>query len=127
MSNYTGVGISDPAFDNITINKVYKRSATTALTATAGGGQANALPLPSIMNEIGTVATAADSVLLPKAYAGMSIIVKNNAAANSLNVFPFVGDQVNALSANAAYALAVTKLAEFVCFTDGFWDTNLTA
>lgn len=127
MPNYQGVATSHPIVDKITINQVFSRSATTGLTAFAGGGQAGATPLPSIMNEVNTVATAADSVILPKALTGMSVIVKNNAAANSLNIFPFVGDAINALSTNAAYALAVTKTVEFICFTDGFWDTNLSA
>lgn len=127
MVAYKGVLTSHPEVDKITINQVFNRSSTSGLTATSGGTQGPALPLPSIMNEITTVAAANDSVLLPKAAAGMSVIVKNSAASNSMNVFPYVGDAINVLSVNAAYALAVTKTVEFICFTDGFWDTNLTA
>jgi hypothetical protein len=102
-------------------------SATNAITAYAGGGQTNAVALTSTFNRVTTVGTAADSVKLPAAKAGMSIVVFNKAASNSLNVFPASGDSINALSADAAYALAVTKGAMFVCCLDGKWDTILTA
>lgn len=102
-------------------------SAQNAITAYAGGGQANGVLLTRSFSRITTVATAADSVKLPPAKAGAQMIVFNKAAANSLNVFPNTGDAINALSANAAYALAATKGAMFVCCVDGTWDTILTA
>src|SRR5579884_2683582 len=71
------------------------------LTAHAGGGQANALTLTAVFNRVTTVGTAGDSVKLP-ATSGlqtgqcMEITVTNAAAANSMNVFPATGDQINA-------------------------------
>jgi hypothetical protein len=38
-----------------------------------------------------------------------------------------VGDAINALSANAAFAMAANKAAEFVCAVDGTWNSILTA
>jgi len=102
-------------------------SVTNAITAAAGGGQANAVALVSTYNRVTTVASAADSVKLPAAVAGSRVVVFNKAASNSLNVFPSTGDIVNALSANAAYALAATKGVEFICMVNGTWDTILTA
>lgn len=102
-------------------------SVSNALTAYAGGGQANALALTASFNRITTVATAADSVKLPTAVAGAQVTVFNKAAANSANVFPATGDAINALSANTAYALAATKGAIFTCVVTGTWDTILTA
>lgn len=86
-------------------------SATTAITAHAGGGQASAVALTSIVNTISTVATSGDSVKLPQG-AGQVVVVANQGA-NSTNVFPFSGDSINALSANAAYALAAGHTAVF--------------
>jgi hypothetical protein len=97
------------------------------ITAYAGGGQANAVQLVGTFNRVGIVGTANDSVKLPVAKEGSWLVVFNKAAANSLNIFPSTGDKVNALSVNAAYALAVTKGALFVCVTEGTWDTILTA
>lgn len=97
------------------------------LTAHAGGGQASATALTAQMNRVTTVATAADSVGLPASFAGASITVTNAAAANSMNVFPAAGEAINALAANAAFALAAGKTAEFVCYTPGQWHTILSA
>ena len=102
-------------------------SSTNAITAYAGGGQTNAVALTASFNRVTTVATAADSVKLPTAVAGAQVFVFNKAATNSMNVFPSTGDAINALSANTAYALAVTKGAIFTCVVTGTWDTILTA
>jgi hypothetical protein len=102
-------------------------SATNAITANAGGGQANAVLLTATINRVTVVATAADSVKLPAAKAGSWLMVFNKDSTDSMNVFPSTGDNINALSANAAYALAATKGAVFACAVDGTWDTILTA
>jgi hypothetical protein len=97
------------------------------LTAHAGGGQAGATPLTGDVNRVTTVATAADSVLLPAAKAGLKLTVINAAAANSMNVFPAAGDAINAAAANAAQALAAGKADLFVCAVDGVWNTIASA
>ena len=102
-------------------------SAQGAIVAFAGGGQANGFALTRSSNRVATVATAGDSVRLPLAVPGGQITVFNKAASNSLNVFPATGDAINALAANAAYALAVTKGVTFFCVTTGIWDTIFTA
>lgn len=102
-------------------------SAADALTAHAGGGQGSALALTSVINRITTVASAGDSVKLPVATPGLEITVINAAAVNSMNVFPNTGDAINALGANAAFALAATKVATFFCTVAGQWHSQLTA
>ncbi len=126
MPRYLGVMSGHPEVDKITVAQYIYRSCLNAITAFAGGGQTNATALPAAVNRVTTVATSADSVMLPTAKAGLQIFVKNTSA-NSLNVFPASGDAINALSANAAYALATVKAAYFVCAVDGTWDTILTA
>jgi hypothetical protein len=114
----------DPPIKQILLDQ---RSVSNALTAFAGGGQTGSLLLTSSINRVTTVGTAADSVLLPPARAGVRVVVINAAAANSMNVFPSTGDAINALSANAAFAMAANKAAEFVCAVDGTWNSILTA
>lgn len=98
------------------------------LVALAGGGQAGAIPLQErAINQVGTVATANDSVLLPPARAGAFLVVINAAAANSMNVFPRAGESTNALAANAAFAMAANKTALFFAPKDGRWHAILTA
>lgn len=102
-------------------------SALSGITARAGGGQALATLLTRTINRITTVASANDSVKLPPAKAGMIVYVINAAAANSMNCFPATGGVINALSPDAAFAIAANKAVIFVCAVDGTWNTNLTA
>ena len=103
------------------------KTATAGITAHAGGGQANAVPLTSAMNRVSTVASAGDSVLLPASAVGLQITATNAAALNSMNVFPATGDAINALGANAAFAVAAGKTAIFSCSLAGQWDSVLSA
>lgn len=94
-----------------------------AITAFAGGGQASAVQLKYRNSRVTTVGTAADSVKLPKAVAGMSMIVTNAAAANSMNCYPSSGEVINALAADAAFAMAANTSAQFTCMVNGTWNT----
>lgn len=105
------------------------QNVSPALTAHAGGGQAAGLLLTRTYNRFNTVATAGDSALLP-ATAGIglqayNLIVHNNGA-NSMNIFPASGEAINALGANAAYALAAGKTAVFFG-TGSLWSASLSA
>lgn len=126
--NVTGV-------DNSGANQVVaigfpRFSLTDAITAAAGGGQANAVTLTSAVNRVTVVATANDSVKLPPCRTGpvsavgggqpsntlgQMMYVINSDSADSMNVFPSTGGSINALSANAAYAVAANKTVGFVC------------
>jgi hypothetical protein len=99
------------------------------LTATAGGGQATAAPLSSGVHRFSTVATAADSCRLPPAASGAVGVEVNviNAGAASLNVFPAPGDTINALAANAAFALPAGKTCKFLSTGAGRWYSLLSA
>ena len=102
-------------------------SVTNAITAYAGGGQTNATVLTSAINRVTTVASAADSVKLPAATVGARVDVINATATNSMNVFPQTGEIINALSANASFAVAANKAATFICAVTGTWNSILTA
>lgn len=102
-------------------------SAADGLVAHAGGGQGAALPITTQMARFITVATAADSAILPVSVPGMSYTVSNAAAANSMNVFPATGEQINIIAVNGAFAVASQKTVEFVCMKAGQWHTLLSA
>lgn len=128
--NITGV-------DNVDVNRVAgigfpRYSTTDTITAAAGGGQANAVLLNSAVNRVTVVATAADSVRLPLCQTGpqnavggnpgqpamtigQMMFVINADAADSMNVFPSTGGSINALAANAAYAVAANRTVGFIC------------
>jgi hypothetical protein len=101
-------------------------TAVDALTAHAGGGQGSATLCPAVINRFTTVATAGDSGLLPSAKAGMQVTV-TNAGAASMNVFPASGEQINNAAANAAFALAAGKTANFTSAANGAWHAVLSA
>lgn len=98
-------------------------SYSSGVTAVAGGGQSAASNITATITRVTTVATAGDSLTLPKAAPGLRYKVINKAAANSMNVFPLAGDAINALAVNAAFALAATKSVEFISVGAGIWDT----
>jgi hypothetical protein len=102
-------------------------SAVSGLTAFAGGGQGSAVLLARTINRVTTVGTAADSVKLPPAKAGMTVIVINAAAANAMNLFPATGEVINALAANTAISVVANKTMMCVCAVAGVWNTLLTA
>lgn len=101
--------------------------AVSGVTAATASNQAGGYPITKAITRVTTAASAGDSLLLPAAKAGDTRIVFNKAAANSIDIFPNVGDNINALSDDAAYALAATKGVMFVCAVNGTWDTLLTA
>ena len=113
------------------IGNLPTQNVSAGLTAHAGGGQASGLLLNHTYSRFNTVATAGDSALLPPVSTGnignaaINLIVHNNSA-TSMNIFPAVGEAINALGANAAYALAGGKTATLTG-TGGLWSAVLSA
>lgn len=120
MANYPGTITDEPSFKRIFMGGPFHASASTGIVAFAGGGQANATLLNGDINVVNTVATAADSTVLPNAVAGREITV-TNASANSMAVFPAVGDNINALGANTSLAVAAGKTSTLLCALKGQW------
>lgn len=118
------IGIQNP---NGSVSYFPAGNATNAITASVSSDQAGAVQLDYRISRVTTVGTAGDSVKLPKALKGMSMTVINAAAANSMDVFPASGEVINALSADAAIAIAANKAMNFTCAVNGTWNTNLTA
>jgi hypothetical protein len=105
------------------LNLTNFRSVDTGIVAHAGGTSVPATQLKKLVNRIDTVASAGDSVSLPPAKHGLVVKVTNNTA-TSCNVFPYAGDAINALAADAAYALAGNKTVEFICELGGSDEMN---
>lgn len=116
----------DPSDAPRALSDLY-RDAANALTAKAGGGQSGATLCSADYNRFTTVASAADSALLPAAIAGREVVVINAAATNAMNIFPATGENINALSANTAISLAADKTMRFFCAVNGTWNSMLGA
>lgn len=93
-----------------------QQSATDAITARASGGQTNATALTATFNNVTVVATAADSVKLPLAVAGLWVAVRNSAA-NSLQVFGDGTDTINAVATATGVAVPTLTSTLFFCVT----------
>lgn len=102
-------------------------SHVNALTAHAGGGQASALSLTKTINRVTTVASSGDSVKLPAALAGQSVVVINAAASNPMDCFPASGEVINALTADTALSIVANTTVMFFCAVNGTWNSIVTA
>lgn len=104
------------------------------LTALSGGGQAGAPVINAGVVEIDTVAAGADSISLPFAVAGLSSRVFNQAATNSLTVWPQPGVNpatgiadvfLNAAGATiASQALAAKASVIYFALKPGVWKST---
>lgn len=98
-------------------------SLQNTITAYAGGGQTNAVQLSAEVSLVTVVASAGDSVKLPElsaALIGKRVTVKN-VSATSMNLFPFLGQQIDALGANTALAVATTVAVNLVAESATNW------
>lgn len=102
----------------------------TGLTAHAGGTQGAALALSATksVHNIGTVGTAADSIVLPAATgSGKVHIIKNSAAANSLQLFGLSTDTIDEVASGTGVAIAAGKARILIDFASGTWFSLLGA
>ena len=95
-------------------------SADDALTAHAGGGQAGALVLQSLINRVATVATSGDSVALPPSIPGLSITLINSGA-NPMQVYGSGSDTINDVASGTGIAQLPNSLLIFECSVQGKW------
>jgi len=102
-------------------------SFASAITAFAGGGQTSATQLNNCVNEVVTVASAADSVKLPRSYPGAEVVVINAHAANAIQVFGTSPDTINGVATGTGVSQAATKSAVYRCPVAGKWYRILSA
>lgn len=87
--------------------------------AAAGSVQGDATQLIEGFNLV-TAADATKGVLLPAATPGAEVIVKNGAAA-VLKIWPASGDQVNAVSVDAAFSIAASTSVLLIAYNTTTW------
>lgn len=109
------------AYNNL-VNALFSVSTITANNAAS---QATATAMPSAINRI-SASVATGSVIMPVSTPGSFLTVINDTA-NAVNVYPQVGDKLNALAANAAFSLAAGKSADCYCAVAGTWHIVLSA
>ena len=121
---YVGGNTAKPMSDSLTW-----RDSTATVTAAAGGTKAAALALTAGNVNISVCATAADSVLLPLAQAGLVMNISNSGAA-SAQVFGAGTDTINDVATGTGVAQANGKSAVYFCTASapaGKWYRVLSA
>lgn len=99
----------------------------SGITALAGGARSASTPVLVVgANEVTTVASGADSVILPPAVAGLVVFVAN-AGASSMQVFGNGSDTINGTAGATGVAQANAKSALYVAAANGKWYRILTA
>lgn len=92
---------------------VIRTEANVGLTADVGSSQGDGV-ITSSYNVYSTVGTAGDAATLPATFnVGTQIFIKNDAAVNSMDVFPASGDDAGA-GTNTAVAVAAGDFAVFI-------------
>lgn len=99
---------------------------TSAITAHAGGGQGSATALTKEYSTVSVVASAADSVKLPTAYAGAHMVIENTDSTDALAVFPITGGTIDGGSANASVSLPAGNVLELWGTSATNWRSSLT-
>jgi hypothetical protein len=99
-------------------------ASNVGLTADTGSSQGDGAII-STYNVYTTVGTAGDCATLPAtAKVGTLVVIKNDAAANAMDIFPASGDDLGE-GADTALSLAAGKGAMFICtVADSTW-TNI--
>lgn len=107
------------------VSEIFKRitpsGVDTAITAHAGGTQAAAMALKptASFHDVTTVATAADSILLPPANVGEFHFVKNSAAANAMQVFGAGTDTIDSVATATGVSQLAGDAVLYVCLVKG--------
>jgi hypothetical protein len=108
------------ATSTLTVGTFYQDGTVNAITA-AGANQAAATGLTRSYNIVTTTA-AGTGVRFPTGVIGMKIIVVNRGA-NTLNVYPATGAQIDALGTNIATTILTNGFATYEAATTTQWYT----
>jgi hypothetical protein len=124
--NLVEVAGDNPSFGNMTLTGLLTESSALTITAHAGGGQSSAVALTKEVNVVSTVATAGDSVALPLASAGLSIIVVN-LGANPCQVYGSGTDTINGVATATGVSQMPNSVVLYICGATapaGNWNTE---
>ena len=91
----------------------------SATVAATGTNQATAAQIATGFTLV-SAADATKGILLPAAAAGLTCVIKNNAAA-VLKIWPASGDAVNAIAADSNYVLASLTSTVLVAYDATTW------
>ena len=97
-----------------------RRSVGTAVAA-AGTTQATATVLTNDFNEISTVSTGSNSVLLPDPGVGAEVVVRNAQGSSALLVYPPSGQSIDIGTSNNPFSMGANSTKIFRKMSSGKW------
>lgn len=102
--------------------RFWTESISDGVTAKAGGGRTGALPITSMFNRIATVASVADSCVLPPIAqkVGLTICILNDAS-NSLQMFADGSDTINAVAGSTGVVQMGKSVVWYTAISPGKW------
>lgn len=103
---------------------IFLNVVASTIVARAGGGKANATPTTSGNVLVSTVATAADSILLPAPKAG-DIMWVRNAGANACQAFAAGTATIDGAATGTGVSLTAGKHYMLTSYADGAWTSTL--
>lgn len=112
--------------DNAVVGKVNtygQRADNRTTVAAAGDAQGNATLLTGGLVTV-TAADGTKGVILPTAFKGLQVVVKNNAS-STLKVYPASGAAIDAASANAAFSVPALGVCIFRADSTTQWWSGL--
>lgn len=104
------------------IGRFFVAEVSSSITAT-GTTQNAAVELTSSINNVTVVTATNDGVRLPTAVPGVTILVRNSDAADTLKIYPATGAEINALGANNSYSLTAGSVVQLFATTTTQWYT----
>lgn len=106
----------------IALNTHYRRYTVTGITASTTQTQAGGTKLIGDINRVTTVVNANDAAVMPKAEKGMEIVVENDGA-NTLQLFPEVGDDIDSTGVDASVTLAAGASVRYYAYDATNWSS----
>ena len=94
-------------------------NANPALTAGTTQTQAGGTKLFTGLNAVKT-ASGSDAVTMPSAASGSFLVLANHSG-QTIQLFPAVGETINAASKDAAVTVATATTSVYMCSTAGQW------
>ena len=104
--------------NTISTSIINSGTSQSGITAHSGGGQSGATQLTATYNRVDTVAAPNDSIKTEWAVLNARQIIQNNGA-NSMNVYPSLGDNFLGLAANAPISVDVGNELDIYCYIAG--------
>lgn len=114
-----GVRLADVGTVAGTISGGGGYSSQDAVTASTTQTQAGGTKIIAAFTNISS-ANSSDAITLPQSAPGM-VVTFVNSSGQTINVFPFKGDTINAASKDAAVSAATATTSDYYCTKAGQW------